>query len=127
MAKLICKVLGIGFVLVGIVGFIQPNLLGMHLSTVHSVIHLATGAVALYFGFAATEAAARTFSLAFGAVYFLLGVLGFVAPDLVASVIQAHAVAGTARDLTPDNIVHLILGALFLVGGLMKKSLAATA
>ena len=48
---------------------------------------LATGAVALYLGFAGSSGAVRTFCLVFGAVYLALGVLGFVAPGVVAAVI----------------------------------------
>lgn len=122
MAKRICQFLGFAFVLVGILGFIKPDLLGMHLSSIHSIIHIVTGAVALYFGFAASPNAARIFSLLFGAVYFLLGVLGFIAPDVVSSILQAHHVRGAADTLAPDNIVHLLLGAIFLAGGLIRSN-----
>ena len=122
MAKIVCQILGFGFLLVGILGFVKPDLLGMHLSSVHSIIHIATGIVALGFGFAASPNAARMFALVFGTVYFLLGVLGFVAPDVVSSILQAHHVRGAAETLAPDNIVHLLLGALFVIGGLVRKS-----
>jgi hypothetical protein len=121
MAKTICKILGIGFVLVGLIGFAAPNLLGMHLTPIHNVIHLLSGALALYFGFAATFDAARTFCLVFGAVYLLLAVLGFIAPGVVASLLGHSAAGVTAADLTPDNIVHIVLGALFLVGAFVKS------
>src|SRR5215813_8151654 len=85
MAKAICKVLGVVFLIVGLLGFVSPNLLGMHLSGIHSIIHLISAALAIYFGFAASPRAARTFSLIFGAVYLLLSALGFIASDLVIS------------------------------------------
>jgi hypothetical protein len=120
MAKTICKILGVVFLLVGALGFAAPNLMGMHLSGVHNIIHLVSGVLALYFGFAATPAAARTFSLVFGAIYLLLGLLGFVAPDLVANILQARETPGPTGSLVPDNIVHLLLGAVFLIGALMR-------
>ena len=80
MAKAICKVLGVVFLILGLLGFVSPNLLGMHLSGIHNIIHLISAALALYFGFAASPSAARTFSLIFGAIYLLLGALGFIAP-----------------------------------------------
>src|SRR5262249_17499722 len=123
--KIVCQILGFGFILVGILGFVKPDLLGMHLSSVHSIIHIATGVVALFFGFAASPNAARTFALVFGAVYFLLGVLGFVAPDVVSSILQAHHVRGAADTLAPDNIVHILLGAIFFIGGLVRPSYTA--
>jgi hypothetical protein len=117
MAHMACKVLGVAFLLVGLVGFVQPHLLGFHLTPIHNVIHLATAAVALYLGFAGTLTAARTFCLVFGATYLLLGVLGFFAPALVATVL-GHGEPVTAGDLTPDNSFHVVAGAAFLFAGL---------
>jgi hypothetical protein len=82
------------------------------------VVHLVTAAIALYMGFAGSADAARTFSLVFGAVYLLLGVLGFVAPGVVAAVIGHPPL--TAGELTPDNAVHVLLGAAFLAAALMQ-------
>jgi hypothetical protein len=115
MTVTICRVMGFILLAVGVLGFPAPNLLGMHLTPMHNVVHLASGALALYFGYAAT-AGARGFALTFGAVYFLLGVLGFAAPDLVARLI-GHPPTADARALTPDNVVHLILGGTFLAAG----------
>ena len=52
MAKLVCKLLGVVFVLVGVAGFVAPGFLGTHLSLAHNAVHLISGAIALYFGFA---------------------------------------------------------------------------
>jgi hypothetical protein len=116
MARTICRVLGVAFVLAGLGGFVMPHLLGFHLTTIHNLIHLASGAVALYLGFAGSAAAVRTFCIAFGAVYLALGALGFVAPGLVAAVI-GHAPVDSG-ELTPDNIFHIVVGAVFLLAGL---------
>jgi hypothetical protein len=124
MAKTFNKIAGVVLLIVGIAGFVMPNLLGMHLTPVHNMIHLLTAALALYMGFAASYEAARTFSIAFGAVYLLLGVLGFVAPGVVTAVIGHPHVP--ASDLTPDNAVHLLLGAAFLAVGLMQARTPAT-
>jgi hypothetical protein len=120
MAKAICKVLGVVFLILGLLGFVSPNLLGMHLSGFHNIIHLISAALALYFGFAASPIAARTFSLVFGAIYLLLGVLGFVAPVNVIRLLQAHHAPGGLRSLAPDNIVHMLLGAVFIIAGLAR-------
>src|SRR4029453_6340974 len=85
MAKAICKVLGVVFLIVGLLGFISPHLLGMHLSSAHNIIHLIWAALALYFGFVASPSAARTFSLIIGAIYLLLGALGFITPGIVSA------------------------------------------
>src|SRR6185503_4023459 len=76
MAKTVCKILGVVFLLVGVCGFAAPNLLGAHLMPVHNVIHIVSGAIALYLGFAGTLSAAKIFCLVFGVVYLGLGVLG---------------------------------------------------
>src|SRR5262249_8138666 len=119
MAKLTCKIFGIVLVVVGIVGFFRHDLLGLHLTTIHNIVHLVTAAIALYFGFASSEGAARTFCQIFGAVYALLGILGFIVPKVVATVIQVHGVAD-GGNLMADNIVHLVLGAVFLIVGFLR-------
>jgi hypothetical protein len=123
MVKTFNKVAGVILLVVGLWGLAEPNLLGMHLTRVHNIIHLLTAALALYMGFAASVSAARTFSIAFGAVYLLLGVLGFVAPGLVASVIGHPPVS--SGELAPDNLVHLLLGGAFLAVGLMQSRAVA--
>jgi hypothetical protein len=117
MAQTACKVLGIAFLVAGLAGFVQPHFLGFHFTTIHNLIHLATAAVALYLGFAGTLTNARTFCLVFGAVYALLGVLGFVAPGLVATLL-GHPGPVTSGDLTPDNLFHIVAGGAFLVAGM---------
>lgn len=117
MAKTIATILGTAFVLVGILGFIAPDMMGMHLSLAHNIVHLVSGALALYFGLAGTHAAARSFCIVFGVVYGLLGLLGFVmghpGPDRMLTVIPDQLMLGRM-----DHIVHIVLGALFLIGGL---------
>ena len=124
MVKTFNKIVGIVLLVVGLAGFAMPHLLGMHLTGIHNIIHLLTAAIALYMGFAASVESARTFSIAFGAVYLLLGVLGFVAPGVVTTVIGHPPVS--AGELTPDNAVHVLLGAAFLVVGLMQSRTVAS-
>ena len=118
MAKTIATLLGIGFLLVGIVGFISPGLLGMHLNTSHNLVHIITGAVSLYFGLAATLSAAKTFDIAFGAVYTLLGVAGFIAGSGDDRMLNV----GPLMLGTPDHAVHILLGVIYLIGGLLTKA-----
>jgi len=123
MAKKICTILGIGFILVGIAGFVAPSLLGAHLTLAHNVIHLVSGAISLYLGLAGTFAAARMFCIIFGLVYLLLGVVGFVAgtgPERMFTVIPNELMLGTV-----DHIIHVLLGALFLVGAFATRAVAA--
>jgi len=82
-----------------------------------------SGALAIYFGLMATQAAGRTFCLVFGAVYGLLGLAGFVAGgmDSTYTIIPGALVLGTM-----DHLVHLILGAVFLSAGWVQKPATAT-
>jgi len=117
MPKTIATILGIGFLLVGIVGFIAPDIMGMHLNPAHNLIHLLSGVLALYFGVAGTYSAARAFCITFGLVYAGLGVLGFLVgnpgPERILTVIPDKLILGRM-----DHIVHIVLGALFILGGL---------
>ena len=125
MAHTACRVLGLAFLVAGLVGFVQPHFLGFHLTTIHNLVHLATAAVAIYLGFAGSTSAARTFCMAFGGVYLLLGVLGFVAPALVAGIL-GHPGPVTAGELKPDNLFHIVVGAAFVLAGLRTAPAVAT-
>ena len=125
MAKTLSTILGIGFILVGIAGFLAPGLLGMHLTLAHNLVHLISGALALYFGLAGTVGAARTFCLVFGAVYLLLGLAGIVAGDGEARLLTV--IPGDLMFGMPDHIVHVLLGALFLIGGFTTRAAASRA
>jgi hypothetical protein len=117
MAKTVCKILGVVFLLVGVIGFVKSDLLGAHLTTPHNVVHLASGAIALYLGFAGSLSAARAFCLVFGVVYLALGILGMamgVAPDRTWMVGPLHF--GQA-----DHGIHILLGVIFFAGGLFTK------
>ena len=118
MAKTIATLLGIVFILVGLVGFAAPNLLGAHFGTVHNVIHLVSGAISLYLGLKGSLSAAKTFCLVFGAVYLLLGIVGFA---LGTGEDRMFHIGDVLHLGTMDHIIHLLMGALFLIGGLMTK------
>lgn len=117
MAKTICKILGVVFLLVGVAGFAAPTLLGAHLTPPHNVVHIVSGVIALYFGFAGALSGARVFCLVFGVVYLALGILGLVMgtpPERLWEVGPLHF--GTV-----DHGIHILLGVLFLAGGLFTK------
>jgi len=119
MAKTVCKVLGLVFVIVGICGFVAPTLLGAHLSPSHNAVHLVSGAIALYLGFSGSAGAARTFCLVFGIVYLLLGVVGWFMGNGPEHMFEV----GTLLMLgTVDHIFHILLGVVFLAGGALGRS-----
>ncbi len=116
MARTICKILGVIFIVIGLLGYGTPHLMGMHLSGLHNIIHLISGVLALYFGFATSYTAARAFSIVIGIIYLLLGLIGFASPGAAAALVDAHAAPGEMISMTADNVVHVILGIIFLIG-----------
>lgn len=132
MAKTIATILGAVFLLVGLLGFVTPGLLGAHLSTAHNVVHLVSGALSLYIGLKGTLSAARLFCLVFGAVYGLLGVVGFLAggpgsvspgmPGMETDNFILKLLPGALEFGTTDHVIHIVLGAIYLVGGLMTRA-----
>lgn len=114
MAKTVTTVLGVVFVLIGILGFIDPvapdgELLGIFaVSTPHNIVHLASGLVALAAA-ANGEASARLYAKAFGVVYALVTVLGFAMGD--------GDVLGFINVNQADNVLHLVISAVLLYVG----------
>lgn len=117
MAKTVCKILGVVFLLVGIAGFAKSDLLGAHLEPAHNIVHIVSGALALYFGFAGSLAGAKTFSLVFGVVYLGLGILGI---SMGTGEMRLWTV-GPLNLGTVDHGIHILLGVVFLAGGLFTK------
>ena len=117
MAKTVCKILGVVLLLVGVVGFAAPGLLGAHLNMAHNVVHIVSGAIALYFGFAGTLSGAKAFCLAFGVVYLALAVLGLT----MGTENDRMWTVGPLHLGTVDHGIHSLLGIIFLAGGLFTK------
>ena len=122
MAKTIATLLGVVFILVGIVGFISHNFLGTHLNTTHNLVHIVSGAISLYFGLAGSLGGARTFCIVFGVVYALLGVCGFLLGKDPGKILPIDDLLMLG---TMDHIVHILLGVVFLIGGLATRAAAA--
>jgi Domain of unknown function (DUF4383) len=119
MAKTVCKILGVVFLLVGVAGFAAPTLMGFHLGPAHNLVHILSGAIALYLGFAGSLSAAKLFCLIFGVVYLGLGVFGMVLGD--ASMDRMLSI-GPLVFGTRDHLLHILLGVVFLAGGLFTKN-----
>jgi hypothetical protein len=120
MAKTVCKLLGIVFIIVGVAGFVAPTLLGAHLNPAHNAVHLVSGAIALYFGFAGSAGAARGFCILFGLVYLLLGVCGWFLGTGAEHMLNLPNAASPVLMLGKmDHIIHILLGVIFLAGGVV--------
>ena len=114
MAKTVAKIMGLGLLLVGVLGFTHVlDPLGAHLSPAHNLVHILTGVISLYFGFAGSLSGAKGFCIIFGLVYLLLGILGLAMGELHIGPLMLGKV---------DHGVHLIVGAIFLAGGLFTRN-----
>ncbi len=118
----VCIVLGVAFILVGLAGIFMPGLMGMHLSMAHNLIHLVSGLLAVSMGYAEPSRKAYTFAVAFGVVYGLLGIIGFVVGQpgypgvghMEADQNLLRVIPNILEFGTMDHSVHLLLSAAFL-------------
>lgn len=125
MANRIATILGVVFLLVGIAGFALPELLGAHLTPAHNIVHLVSGAIALWLGLKGTPSSAKTFCIVFGLVYLLLGVCGFLlgdGDDKMLTILSGQLMFGKV-----DHAIHVALGVIFLIGGFTTKTGAVRA
>ena len=117
MAKTVAKVMGVALLLVGVLGFTHVlDFLGAHIGpghTAHNLVHLVSVAIAIYLGFSGSLSAAKTFCIVFGLVYLLLGILGLGMGNLNIGPLMLGRV---------DHGLHLIIGAIFLAGGLFTRN-----
>lgn len=112
MQKTILTILGIVFLAIGVIGFVNNPLLGIfEVDALHNIIHILSGALALL-AVSMGASAMRTFSRIFGIVYGLVAVLGFVSGDNVLGLIMVN---------TADNVLHLVLAVVFLYLGFGYK------
>lgn len=131
-AQEVCVVVGFSFVIVGLLGFVIPYFLEAHLSYTHNVIHVLSGALALWFGFDSLGAA-KKFCYIFGALYSILGLLGFVAGTSgIASVANPvedrflwRLIPEVLEFGTSDHIIHLLAGVALLLAAVLKFSVRA--
>lgn len=136
LAKLYAQVFGIVLTIVGIISFVPaiqspaPGyvpagsylILGLFaVNPLHNIIHLLTGLIGLYAGFAAGGRYARWYALVFGVVYALVTVIG---------VVQMNTILGLIPINLLDDVLHgalavLGLGAFFLTSSASSKMAAA--
>lgn len=120
-AQKVCIVLGVAFIVVGLIGVTIPGLMGMHLSMLHNMIHLFSGLVALGFGMSSANRAFN-YCVIFGTVYALIGMSGFLLGqpgypsfgNMESDQNLLKIIPGYLEFGTMDHLVHFLIGA-FLV------------
>ena len=108
MAREYGKVVGVTVVVIGVVGLLlgQKSLFGaLNIDIAEDVIHLVTGGLLAYVGFAKRDnGVARTVVGAIGVVYLLVGAIRFAEPNPLGLFPSHYSVL--------DNLIHLTLGIL---------------
>jgi hypothetical protein len=106
------KWFGIIFILLGVLGFVpgvttDGYLLGIfHVDTVHNVIHLLSGIVALCC--AGSASAAKSYFKIFGVIYGLVTIIGFTNGESILGIFSINAA---------DNVLHLLISVVALYLG----------
>jgi len=119
MAKTLGMLFGIVFLAVGILGFVpgvttpgpdgMPMLLNIFMvNTVHSIVHIASGAVFLFASMAGAGPASLWFKI-FGLVYALVAILGFMTLN--------GMLLGLISNNPADTWLHVVLAAAMLIIG----------
>jgi hypothetical protein len=118
MAKKLVTILGVVFLLIGVLGFIpgittDGHLLGIFgVDAVHNVVHLLSGILALVFANRG-ELSAKAFAKVFGIVYGLVALLGLIAPGTLNMIMHVNGA---------DNALHVFLAVVFLAIGYSGRS-----
>jgi hypothetical protein len=115
-------VLGLVFIAVGLLGFIDNPIIGtsdgaiFHADTLHNGVHIGSGVLFLLFAMAAPGSVAA-FMKIFGIVYLLIGVLGFVngGTEGMSKVLGVLHVNGA------DNFLHVGLGLVIFLAGMLRR------
>jgi hypothetical protein len=118
MIKTAAVLFGIVFILIGILGFVpgitnDEMLLGIfHVNAAHNVVHLLSGAVALFAGMTSFGASRMYFRI-FGVVYGLVAVLGLM------NMGQHTMLLGLISNNDADTFLHIAIAAVSLLLGFM--------
>jgi hypothetical protein len=123
--KTAALILGLIFLAVGLLGFVPNPIVGeshdalFHADAVHNGVHIVSGILFLLVALAA-PARAGLFLKVFGVVYLLLGILGMatIGSEGMTELLGFLPVNG------PDNYLHIGLGIVIFLAGLLPDSAA---
>jgi hypothetical protein len=119
MLKNVLYVLGVVFILIGLLGFFNNPILGIFATdTVHNVIHLLSGVLAL--AFAGKPSQAKMFAMVFGIIYALVAIVGFLTAS-GSKALGLFVVNGA------DNWLHVVIAIVLLYFGFMSKPSSSSA
>jgi hypothetical protein len=118
MIRLYAKVVGVTVILIGVVGLVlgDKSLLGvLNIDLAEDAIHLLTGGLLAYAGFAARSlTVVRAIVGGTGIAYLVLGIVAFARPMLFGLIPSGY-------ETVLDNLIHLTLGVLGIFVGFVLK------
>jgi len=128
-ARLYAGLIGAVLLVAGIIGFFYSASFGspgevdavlgiLDVNAWHNLIHIASGALGLL-AYRAGARASRTYALAFGAVYIVVAIWGFIIGG-------GESILGFIPINDEDNVLHVILGVLGIGAGLASPDVEPT-
>ena len=122
MVRQYARVTGVVVILIGVAGLLlgEQSLLGvLNIDLMEDLVHLVTGGVLAYAGFAMRDSrVVRNVVGGLGVLYLLVLVLGVVSPTLFGLLPHGYSIV--------DHVIHLALGALSIaVGWFLGRNEAA--
>ena len=118
MIRLYAKVVGVTVILIGVAGLAlgDKSLLGvLNIDLAEDGIHLLTGGLLAYAGFAARSLrVVRAIVGGIGIVYLIVGIVAFSQPMLFGLIPSGY-------ETVLDNLIHLTLGVLGIFVGFVLK------
>jgi len=121
IAKKYAQFIGLTLLVIAAVGFIagEDPLLGvLNIDLPEDLIHVLTGGLLTYVGFTKSEKVVACVVGILGAVYLLVGVIGFASQGLLGILTHEYSLL--------DNIIHLTLGiaglAVYFMSNSQKRS-----
>ena len=120
----VCLIMGFALIVIGLLGTVMPETLGLHLSAAHNLIHLVTGILSMWAGSADDPKKALVLCITAGFIYATLGVAGFIIgtpgypspnmPGMRGDQYLFRVIPNTLELGSMDHTVHLIVAAFFL-------------
>lgn len=108
IAKTVTWILGIAFVAIGVLGFVNDPVLGLFdVDTMHNCIHLLSGLLAIAAAISG-ESYARLYLIVFGLVYGVVAIIGFITPGTILGLFTVNEA---------DNYLHTAFAVIMLSAG----------
>jgi hypothetical protein len=121
-AKSAALILGVIFIAVGALGFVDNPIIGesqdaiFHADQLHNIVHIVSGVLFVLVALAA-PGSARGFLILFGLVYLALGIIGYVQFGKEGM----GKVLGVLHVNANDNYLHMALGVVIILAGLASR------